>query len=198
MTDLLSPEDTGEIPMIDTLGTEATRDLREHRRDTTGEHTRNLAEYVINAPSFDAIPRKVFDLDDTVTYMPQTIGIVGLEGPQKPPPPLPKPPRPATPPTSLLTAAGEQDVADWERIVETDRLSILESLTATVDGEMVPLPRPIPPTVPVPPAPPKPSYRGRHRLTVAGRWRRLPWQARGFAQLGLIVTAVCALWWVMS
>ena len=183
MTDLLSPEDTGEIPTFDTLGTEATRDLREHRRDTTGEHTRNLAEYVINAPSFDAIPRKVFDLDDTVTYMPQTIGIVGLDDkPHPKPPTLPKPPK----------------VADWERLVDTEgRLEL--GATATVDGEMVPLPRPIPPTVPVPPAPPKPSYRGRHRLTVAGRWRRLPWQARGFAQLAVVVTLIVAgLWQVMG
>ena len=123
MTDLLidyNPEDTGDIPLG--IG-ERTRDLSTHlRRDTTGEATENLGKYLINAPSFEAIPRRTIDLDDTVTYMPATIGMaervvdetavhtildslagvrVGLDGelstPPTTPPPLPKPPRPAVP-----------------------------------------------------------------------------------------------------
>lgn len=128
MTQTLNPNDSGEIARYDSLGDEPTTDLRAHlRRDTTGEATENLGRYLVDNPSFEAIPRRVFDIDDTVTYMPATIGIVDqaplervadetevhtildslagvragidgeLAGPQKPPPPLPKPPRPAAP-----------------------------------------------------------------------------------------------------
>jgi hypothetical protein len=107
MTDtLLSPDDTGEIP----------QPVGETRiRIDTGEQTRNLAEYVITAPSFDAIPRRVFEMDDTVIYMPETIG---LAGPQSPPPPLP--PVPPAPP---------------QYDMDTERLSLLGTV-AGLDGDL--------------------------------------------------------------
>ena len=78
MTVTTDRADSGEIPRIDDLGTEPTEDLRHHmhRRDTTGEATENLGRYLRDAPSFEAIPRRIIDLDDTVTYMPATIGVV--------------------------------------------------------------------------------------------------------------------------
>jgi hypothetical protein len=95
MTDLLldyDPNDTGEIPRL-------PGEIR--IRIDTGEATQRIDPRLIKAPSFDAIPRKVYDLDDTVVYhrdavvyhRPPTIEVVPdlLEGPQKPPPPLPKP-----------------------------------------------------------------------------------------------------------
>ena len=85
MTDLLldyDPNDTGEVNRLP----------GEHRtRIDLGEPTQRIDPRLIDAPSFDAVPRKTFDLDDTVVYHPETIGFVDLEGPQKPPPPLPKP-----------------------------------------------------------------------------------------------------------
>jgi len=94
MTDLLldyDPNDTGEVNRLP----------GEHRtRIDLGEPTQRIDPRLIDAPSFDAVPRKTFDLDDTVVYhrdavvydQPPTVGIVrDLEGPQKPPPPLPKP-----------------------------------------------------------------------------------------------------------
>jgi len=115
MTDLIDRADSGEIPPPP----------GEHRiRIDLGEKTQLIDPRLIKAPSFDAIPRKVIDIDDTVAYqLPPTVGIIPdlagdpeterltvlgslagvtaridgeFEGPQKPVP-VPKPPRPSAP-----------------------------------------------------------------------------------------------------
>ena len=156
MTDtLLDPNDTGEIPRL----------VGETRiRIDTGEATQNLAEYARVMPPMAAIPRRVFDLDDTVIYMPETIGVVGLDDKPYPKPPYPLPPNPK------YDLAAAQPVAPWERVVDTGRLTILGSLTAAPDGELRPaapgpFPVPLPPTPP--PAPQPSGYVGRHRRV---RW----------------------------
>lgn len=91
MTDILTrdPNDSDEFPLG--IGEERTVILR---RDT-GEATQRINPRIIDAPSFDAIPRRIVDIDDTVIYMPETIGCVDLEGPQpKPTKPLPPQPKP--------------------------------------------------------------------------------------------------------
>jgi hypothetical protein len=116
------PNDTGDIPPIDDLGIEATRDLSSHvhRRDTAGEHTRNLAHDIAGLP-----PRRRPDHDHTIemSLIEPPLGLShgdlepvsgvptvflteedvqpadDLEGPQKPVP-APRPPQPA--PTEVL------------------------------------------------------------------------------------------------
>src|SRR5690242_5816709 len=100
MTDtLLRPDDSGECVDL-------------------GEKTQRIDPRLIKAPSFDAIPRKTFDIDDTVIYrrdtvvydQPPTVGIIrDLAGPQKPPPPLPKPPKvdPAETGVNIFGGLGE-------------------------------------------------------------------------------------------
>jgi hypothetical protein len=126
MTDTLldyDPNDTGDIPPIDDLGLDATRDLSSHahRRDTTGEATRNLAHEIAGLP-----PRRRPDHDPTIemSLIEPPLGLShgdlapvsgvpavflteedmqpadDLEGPQKPVP-APKPPQPA--PTEVLS-----------------------------------------------------------------------------------------------
>jgi hypothetical protein len=123
MTDLIDRADSGEIPPIDDLGIEATRDLSSHvhRRDTTGEHTRNLAHDIAGLP-----PRRRPDSDHTIemALIEPPLGLShgdlepvsgvptvflteedmqpaeDLEGPQKPVP-VPRPPQPA--PTEVLS-----------------------------------------------------------------------------------------------
>lgn len=107
MTDLIDRADSGEIPRYDDLG----------------EPTQNLARYLVDTPSFEAIPRRTIDLDDTVTYLPATIGVVDLEGPPPPPPPLP--PNPDEPPA-------------------TERLSLLGSLGAELPQVLFPPSCPVP------------------------------------------------------
>jgi len=102
MTDvMLDPNDSGEVARL--------RGETRMRIDL-GEATVRIDPRLIKAPSFDAIPRKTFDIDDTVIYMPETIG---LAGPQSPPPPLPKPPSksydPETVTISLLGAVAGMD-----------------------------------------------------------------------------------------
>jgi len=107
MTDtLIDRADSGEIPKL-TGEQRMCIDL--------GDPTQRIDPRLINAPSFDAVPRKVFDLDDTVTYLPQTIGVVpdpeterlsllgsvaGVDGELRPaaPGPLPTPLPPNPPP----------------------------------------------------------------------------------------------------
>jgi hypothetical protein len=187
MTDVLldyDPNDSGEVARLP--GEETVRIVGEtHTRIDLGEATQRIDPRIVAAPSFDAIPRKVFDLDDTVIYMPATIG---LAGPQSPPPPLPPPP----PPTSLYDA---QPISPWERVADTAQLTLLGSM-AGLDGELNPPPPPgpdplppPPPPAPKPPAPkPKPRYAGRHRLTWGGRVRRL------LAGMGVVGAALVAIW----
>jgi hypothetical protein len=167
MTDLLTqdPNDTGEIPTLvgETL-----------RRIDTGEATQRIDPRLIKAPSFDAIPRKVFDLDDTVTYMPATIGIVDLEGPQNPPPPLPKPPRPAVPPKGALD--------------DTERLSLLGSV-AGLDGDLrAPLPRPATPI-----HLPKPKPKLRRSVPYVMPADRRPWSGPRHAKPAPLWTRVAVV-----
>jgi len=103
MTDLIDRADSGEIP--------ALPGERRMRIDL-GDPTQRIDPRLISAPSFDAVPRKTFDLDDTVIYLPQTIGVVpdterlsllgsvaGLDGELRPAAPGPFPtPLPPTPP----------------------------------------------------------------------------------------------------
>jgi len=79
MTDLLldyDPNDTGEVARLP--GEETVRIPGEHRRRIeTGEPTQRIDPRLIKAPSFEAVPRPVFEIDDTVVYhLPPTIGIV--------------------------------------------------------------------------------------------------------------------------
>ena len=105
--ELLHPDDSGEVTRLP--GEETVRivgEIQTRMRIDTGEPTQRIDPRLIKAPSFDAIPRKTFDIDDTVVYrrdtvvydQPPTVGIVrDLAGPQSPPPPLPKPPSKADP-----------------------------------------------------------------------------------------------------
>jgi hypothetical protein len=175
------PNDTGDIPTGD-----IPRQIGEERivirRDTTGEDTRNLSHEIAGLPprrrpAADETARmrliepalglnhhdmsRVIEIDDTVTYMPATIG---LAGPQDPPPPLPPAPRPSVPPQYDMAAA--QPLWPLERVAgaaETQTQTILHSLTATVDGELAPA-----------------GYLGRHRdpqdrIAIQGEaaWGRL-------------------------
>jgi hypothetical protein len=149
MTDTLldyDPNDTGEI----------RRPVGETRTGIdTGEKTVRIDPRLIKAPSFDAIPRRVIDLDDTVIYMPETIGCVDLDDK-----PHPKPP--TLPPNPKYDMAAAQPVGPWERLVDTHgRLTL--GAVAEVDGELRPA-----------------AYTGRHRdpqdrvaVPGAGQWGRL-------------------------
>jgi hypothetical protein len=144
--------DSGEIP----------RPVGETRRSIdVGEATQNLGEYLQTSPSFDAIPRKVIDLDDTVIFRgSRVIGLGDLDDkPHPKPPPLPKPPK---------DMADAQPVAPWERVAATERLSLLGSV-AGLDGDL----RPAVPPKPAPPKPkpaPRSSYVGRHRAPSTSMW----------------------------
>jgi hypothetical protein len=79
MTDTLldyDPNDSGEVARLP--GEYRTRiDAAALHSDETGENTQNLGRYAIHASVVGAIPRKVIELDDTVTFhIPQTIGVV--------------------------------------------------------------------------------------------------------------------------
>lgn len=117
---------SGEIPALP--GESIHRITAADRERLLGENTENLGRYLLNTPSFEAIPRKMIDLDDTVVYQPETIGVV--------------------------------DPGGWERLADTDQLSIIESLAGArvgVDGGLEGPQKPPPPL-------PKPSkYVGRHR-----------------------------------
>jgi hypothetical protein len=100
MTDtLIDHADSGEIPRLPG----ETR-----MRIDTGDATVRIDPRLINAPSYEAIPRRVIEIDDTVQFrIPETIGVVDFDGPQKPPPPLPKPKDLAeTEQITLLTSLG--------------------------------------------------------------------------------------------
>lgn len=151
MTDILTrhPDDSDEFPLG--IGEKRIVILR---RDT-GEPTQRIDPRLIHAPSFDAIPRKVFDIDDTVIYMPETIGVVDQAA--------------AQPIAPLERVAGAEDTAVH---------SILDSLAgarAGIDGELEGPQKP-PPPLPKPKAyvvPGKYRYAGRHRQDAD---RRLsPW-----------------------
>jgi hypothetical protein len=68
MTDLIDRADSGEIPPLP----------GEYRmRIDLGEKTQRIDPRLIKAPSFDAIPRKVIEIDETVYFhIPETIGVV--------------------------------------------------------------------------------------------------------------------------
>jgi len=127
MTDtLIDRADSGEIPKMP----------GEHRiRIDLGEPTQRIDPRLIKAPSFDAIPRKVFDLDDTVTYLPQTIGVVpdpeterlsllgsvaGVDGDLRPaapgPFPTPLPPNPPPAPQPKPSYAGRHRLTFGRRV----------------------------------------------------------------------------------
>lgn len=134
MTDILTldPNDSGEIRRL--VGEERTVIIR----TDPGEETQNLGQYFRPDVPFDAIPRRVFEIDDTVVYrLPPTIGIVAdLAGPQSPPPPLP----PIPPPTEY-NMADAQPLWPLERVAgaaETQVQTLWYSMTATVDGELRP------------------------------------------------------------
>jgi hypothetical protein len=189
MTDLLTSDhaDSGEIPAFDPLGTEATRDLREHRRDTTGEKTQNIKPYAdgLRPPLRSA---NVYNLEDTVIYRePLTIGVVDPAGPQKP---VPAPqPNPGPPP---------KPSAAWERVIDTQGRLLLGA-TADVDGDL----RPAVPPKPAPkPTPPKPSKRS-VRYTIPADAR--PWTAPRHAKpapawtkWAIGVGALMVLWAVVT
>jgi hypothetical protein len=145
MTDTLldyDPNDTGDIPVGET-----------RIRIETGEKTQNLGRYAIHASVVGAIPRKVIDIDDTVTFhIPPTIGVV---------PDL----------------ADAQPVAPWERVADTQRLTILAALGDFTGPQIPPTPDPVPP--PPPPTPAR-GYVGRHRdpwdrvaILGDGAWERM-------------------------
>jgi len=128
MTDLATrdPNDTGDIPRP--IGEECIV----IRRTDLGEATQNLGEYVMLAPSFNAIPRRVIDIDDTVTYMPATIG---LAGPQSPPPPLPRPPRPSVPPQYDMAATVDGELVPAGPGEVTERLKVRKSVPYVIPAD---------------------------------------------------------------
>jgi hypothetical protein len=79
MTDTLldyDPNDSGGITRLPGE-TRIRIDTADLHSDETGERTQNLGRYAIHASVVGAIPRKVIDLDDTVTFhIPETIGVV--------------------------------------------------------------------------------------------------------------------------
>jgi hypothetical protein len=92
MTDLMTTDhaDSGEIPCVAELRRVNVGETR--MRIDTGEKTQRIDPRILDAPSYEAIPRRVIEIDDTVQFrIPETIGVVDFDGPQKPPPPLPKP-----------------------------------------------------------------------------------------------------------
>ncbi len=156
MTDILTrdPNDSDEFPLG--VGEERTVIIR---RDT-GEATQRIDPRLIKAPSFDAIPRRIIDIDETVIYrIPETIGIV-----------------------------------------DTDRLTILDSLAgsyADMDGELQgPQPKP---TQPLPPNP-RPAAPGRASFTVRGMVRqgrhRKP--APAWTRWAIGVGTLLAIWSVVT
>jgi hypothetical protein len=138
--ELLHPDDSGEVARL--RGETRTRIIRAD----TGENTQNLGRYAIHASVVGAIPRKVIELDDTVTFhMPETIGVVadtetltllgsltaGLDGDLRPAAPGPRPtgPLPPNPPPAPKPGyvGRHRDPLDrvavlgegaWERMVE--------------------------------------------------------------------------------
>jgi hypothetical protein len=159
------PNDTGDIPPIDDLGIEATRDLSSHarRRDTTGEATQNLGPYSefarrIRRPASDETAKmKLVDVP------------LGL---------------------STGDLAPYWDIEPDSTVT----FGVVYQAAATIDGELRPAaPGPFP--VPLPPDPkpdPKPGYAGRHRLGLRGRAARglrAPLWARVAIGAGLIVLA---------
>jgi len=136
MTDTLldyDPNDSGEISRP--VGEKLTVILR---RDTTGETTQNLGQYFRPDVPFDAIPRRIVDLDDTVTFHSPMNVATGLTGPQIPPTPDPVPPPP--PPQPKYNMADAQPIAPLERVAgaaETARLSLLGTV-AGLDGDLRP------------------------------------------------------------
>lgn len=149
MTDLLldyDPNDTGEIRRIP--GEDRTVIIR----TDTGEATQRIDPRLIQAPSFDAVPRRTIEVDDTVVYrLPPTVGIV---------PDLAA----AQPIAPLERVAGAEDTA-----VHTI-LGSLAGARAGIDGELT---NPSGPSTPPPPPPPTgPAkfgrYVGKHRKAVEG------------------------------
>jgi hypothetical protein len=150
MTDLITrdPNDTGEIPLG--IGEERTVILR----IDAGEATQRIDPRLIKAPSFDAIARKVIDIDDTVTFHSPMNVATGTET-QSPPP-----------------AAAETQVHTI--------LYSLAGVSAGIDGEFEGPQKP-PPPLPKPPtshAARRASFsvrgmvsRGRHRAP-APAWTR--------------------------
>jgi hypothetical protein len=171
--------DSGEIPAYNSLGDDPTRNLRAERDAIlAAQHQLRSADPTCEIPAVNDGP--VIDLVETVRiHVPD-----GLEGPQKPPPPLPKPPK----------------VAEWERLADTEHLSILGALTATPDGEMAPLPRPIPPAIP---PRPMPAWRAGQpslwqRITHRPKHRK-PSYGYAFLQLAVVVGLIVAgLWQVIG
>jgi hypothetical protein len=165
MTDLLlHPDDSGEVTRLP--GEETVRIVGETQTRMwidTGEKTQRIDPRIVDAPSFDAIPRKVFDIDDTVIYRRDAVVY-------------------DQPPTFAV-------VSD----PETEQLTVLGSLTADITGEFHPSapgpqPGPLPPD-PQPAPDPQPGYAGRHRLSWGGRVRRL---LAGMGVVGLALAAIWA------
>lgn len=159
MTDiLLDPSDTGEIPRP--IGETTHHITAADRQRIIGETTQNLGHEIAGLP-----PRR---RPDATGELPALIDVpigmtIGTDG--------------------MLDLAAAQPIAPWERVADTERLSILGTLTGP---QAPPTPDPPPPPPPpsaltspsgpaTPPKPPRPAapgkgrrYVGRHRKAVEG------------------------------
>jgi len=108
--EMLDPNDTGDIPRIDDLGDEPTRNLAEYRTEILGS-LGHLRDATGEQPTVDRLPETIAvvepfaigEWDNPVDTARLTIlGSLGepddLSTPPASPPTLPKPPRPSVPP----------------------------------------------------------------------------------------------------
>jgi hypothetical protein len=123
MTDLIDRADSGDIHRP--IGEDR---IFIHRRDTTGEDTQNLGKYFRPDAPFGYL-RKTINIDDTVVYMPETIG---LAGPQDPPPPLPPQP---VPPKYDMTATVDGELAPAGPGEVTERLLLRKSVPYVIPAD---------------------------------------------------------------
>lgn len=165
---LIDHADSGEIPRLPgehrtriDLG-EATRDLRSFRRDTTEEHTENLAHHIAGLP-----PRRrpVSDVTAEARLIDAPLGLAGAN-------------------------FGQPRVIDLEKtamfgVVYNAAATVDGELRPAAPG---PLPTPLPPD-PQPAPEPEPAYTGRHRLTLGRRVRRF---VAGMGVVGAAVVAIWA------
>lgn len=179
MTDLITrdPNDTGEIPTL--VGETTHRITAEQRARLVGEATENLNQYLIPSGPFPVPLRHNTDAP---------VSLVTGHGYD--------PEADSGPVVDLVETVVIHDLAAAQPIYPLERVITVEQLAgaeADITGELT-TPPPIPPKPPANPS----KYRARHRLTLHGRWRRLPSEVRGLVKLAGILLATGAILWVIS